>query len=250
MATVTPNATPKGGFPLVLSTAKADGDVVTVTFPSSSAVEVNRTNLCPIPRPRAGSAWTTTGLTTTLGTSDVVGVPHPSFAQTDVAKGVATGATSVADYAAATALAASANTSYAVSAYVYIAQAAVSQTVRLDLLSIDGSNVVTPVTGSSVTVPKAGWYRIEQLGTTGGTAAKAAVRINHLTTTVGDTIYWGGAQVELASNRGSYFDGASEVSTSWTGTAFASSSLMTVDPALYKSMLVTNSSDALVAAAT
>ncbi len=250
MATVTPNATPKGGFPLVLTTQKEDGDVVQVTFPTSSAVEVNRTNLFPIPRPRAGSAWTTTGLTTTLGQSDAVGVPHPAFALTDLGKGVATGAASVIDYAAATALAASATTSYAVSAFVYLKSDAVSQSVRLDLLSIDGSNVITPVVGSSVTLPKAGWWRIVQTGTTGGTAAKAAVRINHLTTTVGDTIYWGGGMVELAANAGAYHDGASDVESAWTGTAFASSSLQTVDPNLYKSMRVTNAADALAAAAT
>ncbi len=39
MANVTPHATPAGGFPLKLTTQKRDGTVVSVTFPTSSAVD-------------------------------------------------------------------------------------------------------------------------------------------------------------------------------------------------------------------
>lgn len=38
MANITPNGTPAGGFPLRLSTQTDNGTVVTVTFPTSAAV--------------------------------------------------------------------------------------------------------------------------------------------------------------------------------------------------------------------
>lgn len=38
MANITPHATPKGGYPLVLTTFKQGGAKVTVTFPSAAAV--------------------------------------------------------------------------------------------------------------------------------------------------------------------------------------------------------------------
>jgi hypothetical protein len=42
MANVTPHATPKGGFPLVLAIAKkVNGTVVATTFPTSAAVNPN-----------------------------------------------------------------------------------------------------------------------------------------------------------------------------------------------------------------
>lgn len=39
MANVTPHATPFGGFPLKLTAFKSNGNKVTTTFPTSSAVD-------------------------------------------------------------------------------------------------------------------------------------------------------------------------------------------------------------------
>jgi hypothetical protein len=254
MATVTPHPTPKGGFPLRLTSAQLDGDTVSVTFPSSAAVEINRINLCPIPRPRAGSAWTSgAGATVTLGSTDAApGLPNPQFISGDIAKLVsANGAnTDYIDYAAATGLAAAASTAYNLSAYVFITAASVSGDVKIDGLQWDGSNVLTVAAGSVATLPSKGsWWRVTQPVTTIGGTAKLGIRISHSTPTTADVAYVTGAMIELANNAGSYFDGASEQEASWNGTAFASASTNTVDPAIYKTMQVMTAADTLAAAA-
>lgn len=238
MATLTPNANPHQGFPLVLKTQKPDGDEVQVIFPNTSAVEVNRKNLVLAPRLRASGPFVAQAGTATFNSTEVE-APLPQLTAGDLVKIAATGAgAGITANGAANMAAATAGQFYNFTASIYRPLAASWATAQVSAQFWNGT-VTTTVPGGVVTIGGRGWNQVvtPALLAPAGTI-NVGIRVTIPNSQAGDVLYIAAPMIEVWTTAGSWFDGASEASATWDGAAFGSTSTMVVDPSVFRNMRI------------